>query len=277
MSSDTSMESYGELNATVPGDQLLYHYTRADTALNDVLPSGALRLTAYRHMRDPLENKEAPSMLRYSDDVDPNALPLSEAQQLIAELRGQMRILSLTMDATEYDDEEVHAFGRGYARPRMWENYADVHTGVCLVFSAGCMTGPFYEQIKRFGAATCGAVHYTQGGFLLSAGRTINAGALTPENATAVLTKHITDHHEDFWFLKLRDWDSEYEYRFAVFAPTVSLGEPIDIPFGRCLRAVMLGERFNSALLPQMRELTAQLGIPLCRLDWSSGRPSVMS
>jgi len=56
----TPTENYGELTATVPGDQLLYHYTRAENALDHILPSGALRLNAYRHMRDPLENKEAP-------------------------------------------------------------------------------------------------------------------------------------------------------------------------------------------------------------------------
>lgn len=100
--SDGSLtETCGALTATIPGDQLLYHYTPVDTALDYVLPSRALRLSAHRNMRDPLENKELPSMLRYADGVEPAGLPLRHAQQLVSEIRGQMRILSLTMDATK--------------------------------------------------------------------------------------------------------------------------------------------------------------------------------
>src|SRR5687767_13141736 len=65
---DSPTEHYYELGLAGfddLGDQLLYHYTRAETALNYILPARTLRLNPYRAMRDPLENKELPLMLRY--------------------------------------------------------------------------------------------------------------------------------------------------------------------------------------------------------------------
>jgi hypothetical protein len=120
-------------------------------------------------MRDPLENKELPSMLMYAGGIEPPGLSLPEAQQLVGEIRGQMRVLSLTMDATGYEDEQVRAFGRGYARPPMWEHYAEAHTGVCLVFSANCMTGPGTHGGRRGAGTGCGAER-TDGGAGTAAG-----------------------------------------------------------------------------------------------------------
>jgi hypothetical protein len=85
----------------------------------------------------------------------------------------------------------------------------------------------------------------------------------------------VLAHHREFWFLKVLDWDTEYEYRFVVFAPTIAEDEPIDVPFGSCLRAVILGELFEADLVPRARALALELGAALCRLEWDSGRPSI--
>lgn len=275
MSDANTADSYGEMKATDPTDQLLCHYTSAETAFSHILPTRMLQMNSYQRMRDPLENKELHRLLRFVDGIEPDGLTLGEAQELVGEIRGQMRILCLTMDAKGYEDEQIQAFGRAYARARMWEQYADEHRGVCLAFSADCMANTFFNELKRFGAAACNPVRYTPGGFAVSPARLIDAGRLTAGDPAALLTKHITSHHEDLWSLKLSDWDSEYEYRFVVFVPTAPLHEPIHVPFADCLRAIVLGERFDPALLPRARELASELRVGLCRLEWDSGRPSI--
>jgi hypothetical protein len=270
-------DSYAELHASPEDDELLCHYTRAETALDHLLPSRKLRMNSFRRMRDPLENKELHKMLRFTGGVEPEGFSLEEAQGIVGDLRGQMRILSMTTDAAGYEDKEIRAFGRAYARPRMWEQYAEDHRGVCLAFSKDCMIGPFYERTKCFGAASCSPVRYTRGGFAVSPARLIDAKGITDLGAETSLTKHVSEHHEDLWFLKLSDWDSEYEYRFLVFAPTVPKDDPIDVPFGECLTAIILGEHFDPGRLPQARQLAGELGVRLCGLDWGSGRPSVVA
>jgi hypothetical protein len=103
------------------GEQLLYHYTRASTALDAILPARTLRFNPYRLMRDPLENKELAFMVRYTGDT-PNRLPLAEAQTLLNDMRDRVKLLSFTMDATGYEQPQLTTFGKGYARPRMWSS-----------------------------------------------------------------------------------------------------------------------------------------------------------
>lgn len=134
------------------------------------------------------------------------------------------------------------------------------------------MTENFYAELKSFGAAYCGPVQYTPGGFAVSAARLIDPTALENADAARLLTDHVMSHHHDLWALKLSDWDTEYEYRFVCFVPEVPLGEPIHVPFAGCLRAIILGDLFDDALVAPARELAQTLGVALCRLEWDTGR-----
>jgi hypothetical protein len=225
-------------------------------------------------MRDPLENKQLARTVAFSGPDHPDRLPLREAQQLLDDIRGQVRILSLTMDEAGYGDGPLSVFGRGYARPRLWEQYGDTHHGVCLAFSANCLTGEFVEAMKRLGAYNIANVEYTAAGFVASKGRALDGSHLTDSTAAWILTRHLIDHNEDFFFLKLLDWETEFELRFALFNAEVAPDEPIDVPFGRCLRAIILGELFSPDLTPEAAKLAARFGVPAGRLDWTSGVPS---
>jgi hypothetical protein len=260
-----------------PERQLLYHYTRAETALEHILPDGTLLLNSYREMRDPLENKELPLRLVYSGAPPPEALSEAEAREILGELRDRTRLLSLTTDATGYEDPTLRAFGRGYARPRMWEHYAAANTGVCLAFRAGALVGSFREELRRHGAVNCGPVEYTPGGFVTSQGHVLDADRLTGRAAAAILTGHLTDRNQDYWFLKLLDWETEYEYRFVLLNPELPSGEPVFARFEGCLAAIILGENFDPGGIPEVLRLGAGLGARVVQLDWRSGRPSVSS
>jgi hypothetical protein len=224
-------------------------------------------------MRDPFENKALPLFLRYSLPLDPDQLPLREAEDLLGAMRDRVKVVSFTMDASGYDTPQVEAFGRGYSRPRMWEQYADNHSGVCLAFGAPRVLDNFYSAVKRHGAAQCGPVTYTEAGFVVSPGRVIDSQGLTIDNAAARLTAHLTSHNRDFFFLKLLDWHSEFEYRMIVFAPTIPPSATIDVSFGDCLEAVIVGELFPDADLPEIVSAAATYGVPVQRMTWDTGRP----
>ena len=275
VSDPNTTDTYGELKTTEPDDQLLCHYTPAETAFDHILPTRTLRMNSYSRMRDPLENKDLHKLLRYKDGIEPEGLTLAEAQDLVGDIRAQMRVLCLTTDAGGYEDEQIRAFGRAYARARMWEHYADQHRGVCLAFGANCMTQAFFREVQRFGAAYCGPVRYAHGGFAVSPARLIDASELADGDPAGLLASHVMRHHEDLWALKLSDWDSEYEYRFVAFMPAAPLNEPIHVPFANCLRAIILGECFDPQLLGRARELAISMRVGLCRLEWDGGRPSI--
>jgi hypothetical protein len=83
-------------------------------------------------MRDPTENKH----LQPGIPITERSLS-SEAMQAVwarvRQARDGCRVLSMTRDLT---DPEIagDTFEACWARPRMWEQYGDIHRGVCLVF-----------------------------------------------------------------------------------------------------------------------------------------------
>jgi hypothetical protein len=109
---------------------LFAHYTCAKVAFEHVLPTHRLRMSPYRFMRDPVENKDiVPGTGAYGrtpEDFDEAYKSMLDG---IKFLRDECRLLSLT-----HDVDAERTFGCCWARPRMWEQYADYHRGVCLVF-----------------------------------------------------------------------------------------------------------------------------------------------
>jgi hypothetical protein len=257
-------------------DQFLYHYTSAKVLLENILPDRQLRLGLYANMRDPHENREPSIGLEYSAPPDGSHLSLAEVSELLRGLRGQARVLSMSMDAADYPLPEQGVFARGYSRPRMWEQYAESHNGACLAFSARCLTETFYGRLRAGGAPSCGPVGYSEAGLAASPARTIQADELTANQAARVITSHLVKHHWDFWFLKQEDWRQEYEFRFVKFDPLVNPAIPIYVPCGDCLRAVILGEKFDTGDIQRAKQLAQPLGVPVFRLDWQQGWPNIL-
>lgn len=263
--------------ATSKGSQLLYHYTSAEAALEGILRYGTLRLSPYAQMRDPLEYRELPRLLCYRDEgLHPGRLPLEEAHDTLTSLRNRMRILSLTSDATGYEDDGVRAFGKGYARPRMWETYGRNHTGVCLAFDAASMTddgADFRRNLRTRGATNLRPVEYTEGGFIRHPARVL-PDIRDDERAVDLMVRHLMTHDVAFWFLKLLDWETEYEYRFVHFPSTKEEG-PLDIEFGSALKAIILGARFDDNYIDEAVTYGDNFTAEVCKLDWASGYPSI--
>src|SRR5690242_13384143 len=94
-----------------------------------------MKLGPFSQMRDPRESKpwgyEAPTdpFVDLRDEVG----RFSEMIRAAQELKGRVKVLSLTEDNLSEPDESA-VFGRGFAHPRLWEHYADNHSGVCLCF-----------------------------------------------------------------------------------------------------------------------------------------------
>lgn len=159
----------------------LCHYTTADAAFEYILPMGQLRMSPYRLMRDPLEERD----LTFSAAYFPDAIPAAEEGYWnlvarIARVRGEMRLLSLTMDADHYDEGDfLYAFG--WARARLWEQYASNHAGVCLVFERERLHAALQSSLDQQGTSHRGAVEYSPRGFYDSPSRNVvDANLLDP-------------------------------------------------------------------------------------------------
>lgn len=122
-------------NGAAPG-RYLYHYTRPDT-LALILDSGRIRLGSYAETNDPRERKQWLASLTadtFDDLQDGESLEL--VMQIDRWIRRGVRLSCFTVDYPEPPDWAGGNFHSGWARARMWHQYAGDHTGAVLVFDA---------------------------------------------------------------------------------------------------------------------------------------------
>jgi len=254
-----------------PG-RYLYHYTRSDT-LALILDSGQLRLGSYAGTNDPRERKEWLSALTADSFEDLHDGEFFElVRQIDRWIRRGVRLSCFTVDYPEPPDWAGGNFHSGWARARMWHQYAGDHTGAVLVFDSERLI----QQVEWFAQGdrvVSGPVAYADRPLhLVFPLQDVRGDGL----AGAVTALRDTRIHELF-FTKNQDWASEREFRIVV------LGEPdkppLDVEFGDSLVAVVLGETFPPTELSVLDTRLSRIDrtdIPLGRCLWSSGAPTVV-
>src|SRR3954467_8517325 len=85
----------------------LAHYTRAETAFAHILPERRLRMSPYRAMRDPLENKRPVigQMTSASDEQEAQQRLFAAVQKEIGRVRDPYLLLSFTEAEPPEPDE----------------------------------------------------------------------------------------------------------------------------------------------------------------------------
>ena len=247
----------------------LAHYTSASVVFEHILPSAQLRMSPYRAMRDPAENKDlVPGTAGWGDG--PGIADYARALDEIKRVRDSMRVLSMTQDAPGGTGQ----FGCCWARPRMWEQYGDLHRGACLVFHRERLQTILREDwAPRRTAYYLGEVRYTRAGIAESASRTLIDDRILkgePTDRADALAEYIQRYHKDFFFLKTDDFATEYEYRAVVLAPSDDFAF---VQYKDALAAVVVGEHFASWQLAGAAKACDAAGVELRRVYWFGGRP----
>lgn len=240
--------------------QCFFHYTTRDASFGDILPRCRLRLSTYERMRDPFENKDWPWIGSWPIDgrSDPAVMDRAFTQfnHIARGIRQQAHLLAFTVDGGNYGPERSE-FAKGWSRARMWDQYAEGHAGVCLVFDKDLLIESVELDLKRqlgFGPYH-GPVRYSETGFDDSA-LDLDIRNLPSNIDEAFVTQYIEQKHRSLFFEKLIDWESEREYRFVTTAPP---SEPLYASFDDALLAVIVGEKFPDWQRPSAIEACRQV------------------
>jgi hypothetical protein len=253
---------------------LLAHYTKASTAFEDILP-GKLRLSPYREMRDPAENKDIRPNIRSLRASPDDARAIDKVYAQIEEARDRMRVLSLTRDAEDRGGS-YPGFDCCWSRPRMWEQYGDKHRGVCLLFDPTRLGRVIRAQWPDERTRPAGNVDYTREGSAEIFGRGLDADEiLGNEQPARAVVDYIYANRDAFFFLKSDDFETEYEYRVVLTARDDDSDDYAYIDYGDSLVGVVLGERFPEWQDPGAITECENLGVKPGWIHWESGRPHV--
>lgn len=255
--------------------KVLFHYTTRKAAFEHILPDKQLRFSPYAEMRDPLENKwlfncsyELASDMP-DDHPDHPERTRDFLELRAARIRESAKVLSLTLDGDGFEGP-AKLFGRGWARARMWEQYAENHAGVCLLFKRDALIERVTESLQAQGlpGPYNRSVTYTQRG--TGRGLPLNLTEIGPIDEQWV-RELVEKRKDDLFFLKTTDWETEHEYRFIVTAPDQQY---VDADFGDgVLQAVVIGEKLARWEWPGVIESCRHAGAMALRLEWSTGAP----
>jgi hypothetical protein len=224
-------------------------------------------------MRDPRETQWAFAASFWGEDEGFDE-HFRNARRRLDELKSSVRLISLTWDRVSEDAETDPRFRRGYAHPRLWEQYAGDHTGVCLCFSIPELLDAVNLAIRRAGGrfSEHGEVMYRDRKIGLQASN-IDINAVARLGPDEVLLDLFEVHKHELFFTKLKDWETEMEYRFLTYWDDP--GE-LYVDVSSALKAVVAGHAVRVQYGPTLRALCDPEEIVLAKMDWQNGLPLVL-
>ena len=195
---------------------VVFHYTTLDRAVRHILPTGQLRMSPFSSMRDPREYQRwyptqtgwvvYPVVMEEWRRGDPE-----QVDAPVNELKNRFKLLSLTMD----DPRDATAYGRGFARSRLWEAYGDEGRGVCLVFDKAALV----ECVMPASPVRWQVRHLRRRGLQgrpLSRELFVDVEDVVERGIDETVDEIVAKYLPALFFTKLTDWHSEHEFRFVV-------------------------------------------------------------
>jgi hypothetical protein len=247
----------------------LFHYTRLATAIEKILPTLKLRFSRFSTMRDPRETHWAFSASFFGDIPGSNST-FWRIQSRLHELKSTVRVLSLTEDDRRQRQPHDEVFSRGFSHPRLWEQYAGNHAGVCLVLSKDALLAAAEEATAAHGALEHGSVTYRDSQITIEASG-VDLQSIHQRGMDEVLTEHLDQHVEELFFTKLEDWASEVEYRLMI---RWDAEDELYVDLQNALKGVIAGHGVADEWAPALEALCDPRDIHLARMWWQNGLPT---
>ena len=236
----------------------LYHYTSAETAMK-ILHSNILLFGKLSNANDTTESK-----IRIS--FEPSRLSdkhyLAKCQAITKYLRENkdgFQLLCFSMDThvkaemrkkylKKISENEAYydVYGRGFALPRMWAQYAQNHNGVCFVINKEKIIEKVRMERSFFES---GSVHYADiaSTYHIKEKQVDSIYNKIKNEANGDLPYLAEMKNDDFltynFFEKSADWSNEQEYRIIIYSST---DERQKIPnLADAVEGIVVGERID--------------------------------
>jgi hypothetical protein len=252
----------------------VYHYTKASTALDHILKNGTLQFGAYTNSNDPKETKPWEFYILSLENRDVGKYePSTISPRFSNELKATAKVACFSTDKAPLSGDHMKdIYRRGFAKARMWAQYADKHTGVCLVFDRAKLLKAVERHFGQY-ALHHGYVTYHDAPLV----RDINPhefminldlyASLGPQEYARL---HIERHHRALFFEKLADWRDEAEWRILLLTDTL---ESIYLPFDDSLVGVMHGDATDPDTSELIMSLTKSSKVEHMGIGWKNSTP----
>ena len=256
----------GESHCSEKHSDLLFHYTKAETALAYILRSKRLKFGSLGDTNDPLENRPLTHLGTRNVPADKSGIPLAIEFKLpeLRQERQKAKLACFCVTPNSNVPWKIRCYyDWGCYRSRMWSQYADNHKGVCLVFSKnelllavrewghGRMIEPFEDKIEYDNKlkALADAINVSQ--------------AENPSD-------RIKARQKGYYFCKRKDYEDESEYRMVVYHEAFETEGSVLIPYKNSLKGILLGTNLPREQNDLFIEEALGSDLALAQLEWDS-------
>lgn len=253
------------------------HYTKKDTALEKILSGRKIKFGLLGLTNDPKETKLTQMRLVSIGtpfyDQTYEAQVLTESERILKE---EWKVLCTTQhlpikkNQDSIKNEVLSKFRHGYNRPRMWAQYAENHSGVCLIFNGKKLHENIRSSLSKESKLFCGVVNYKNYGSIASKPLPRNNLLLNKSKLSDTLREHYLKYYEHYFLSKYPDWQNETEYRWLVHN-TSNAPEFVDIT--GALKTVIVGSDFPTVYEPAIIAVCKKLKVDVGKMEWRNGLP----
>ena len=269
-------------------EDIIYHYTKANTAIDLILYNQHLKFSHRRQSNDPIKSRTSKRVTLYtgpevrkpiSEETDSDSECLHE---FIISLENKFHQVCFCKNqmgeviASEkyHGDFEGNEEFFGFAKPRMWEQYADNYTGVCIAYSKERILALntnidlLEDDIKYL---IYNELSYKKLGDIY--------GNSLSNLGVEQCNKESEEIVKKSFFYKHKDYEGEKEYRIGTLYDENKCvceeirGEwnsdkTIMLNVKGCIEAIFMSSYANNKQKMDLREYANKLHIPIFELDW---------
>jgi hypothetical protein len=260
------------------------HYTKKDTAMEKILFEKKIRFSLLGMTKDPRETKtwdftiktKTTSMLYLPDVVRPHDLSYKINEIANKIMTNEWKVFCVTKhfrsNITKVDNFsfENNYFKYGYSHPRLWADYGEQHSGVCLIFDGKKLNQNIHKALSPKCRIFQGSVTYND----LSAisAWEIDISEIEKHDAISLVREYFFLHYKSCFLTKTIDWKSENEYRWLIHNTTK---KPEFVSIEGAIKGVLVGADFPPKYEETLKSLCKELNIPAGKINWSNGQPRV--
>lgn len=247
----------------------VYHYTSMQTARKYIFQTGKLRMGSFRKMNDPKETRTWHFDLWTNENRDLKSAERDRlCEALSVRFKDHARVLCLCQDVGPLTGDHMGEISRrGFARPRMWAQYAGVHSGVCLVFDREKLAERVELACQGAFRRISGPIQYRNhhiapdhtGHYL------INLDVLAEHGFEKYWRWHLDTYWKRLFFEKMEDWRDEVEFRFVAFFDG---DEEIYVDFADALVGVIFGDAADETEVDAVIENLLPTKVEFMGLRW---------
>jgi hypothetical protein len=154
----------------------------------------------------------------------------------------------------------------GFAMDRMWAQYAECHSGVCLVFDRDELAANARRALEGRGRLLADNVTYSDAPrFRLMDLDSVHLRG--PDRSAAAFRKSVL---RERFFTKREDWSGEWEYRIVLLDATTSSQHQF-IPIVSSLVGIFVADRIREACRSAIERICRQKRIRLDLISFELG------